>query len=231
MGKVLKTFSVPSQVQLPAMGYSMENFAALDSESKRMLLGKADSSTWVVRGDHLSRPSFDHFSWVWTADDSGLVYAVSAEKSSEAVSLSVDWLATVEVTSFNVSRDGTRALISGTSNGVSQLWIAGIVRDPQSFKPKALTTPVHIDTGKNLIADWNSDSRVVVGDTSTGRIDFVSLSGERENLRKVQNLVSLNSGLGENEILAGDAEGTVYQWKDSTWKKVDVAYSGLNYSG
>lgn len=227
-----KIFPVSEAVTAPSLNYSTATVAALDAHQTKMMLGTEKESTWVLSGNGLTRPSFDHFSWAWTADNNGVIHAVSSDQTEKAArTIGADWLQGIEISSLSISRDGTRAVISGRSGDKSQVWVAGIIRDSETYAPLRLGEPVRVESGSDTRADWLDESRIVVADRKNGSVEIVSLSGEKEYLRTLRELADISVGLGEKEILATDADGNTYRWASNSWEKLTTGLQAMNFSG
>lgn len=233
-GAESEVVQVPSGVSFPALSYSHDSMAVLSVDRRQLGLVHDGELSWVYAGQGLTRPSFDQFSWLWTADQRGQVKVVRSDSGSadpEVLSVEAGWLEGVEVTDLSISRDGTRAVIAGQSAQGSFVWVAGVIRGEKDYVPERLGKPVRVASGAAKMADWIGDDRVLVGNSENGQVSIVSLSGERDELARLEGLVALKAGLGEHEILAVDSTGVTYRWSGRDWVPLDGELASLNYSG
>lgn len=218
----------------PAMDAAAEHFAFVDAGTGSLVtLSRGREPQVRLSGTGLTRPSFDEHGWVWVGDSAGVVRAVSAESGGEPVRLDAPWLGARTVTSLRVSRGGTRALVVTQQDGVSQLWITGIVRGPDG-------TPRRLNQGYRVAADveadvalWLSDREFVaapVGAGGTVRPRVYDVAGRYRELPGLEGITGLSGGNGTSSVFAG-ADGTLYMLTGASWSPQsedvrDTAFAG-----
>ncbi|WP_188667530.1 LpqB family beta-propeller domain-containing protein [Tersicoccus solisilvae] len=221
----------------PAMSYDQRRFAYLSSDRRRLLSTSTDGTRGTVfTGTALTRPSFDPFDWLWTADGSGagLVHTAPAARPGGGVNeVSAPWLRGRTITSLRLSRDGARALIVTVDDGKSSLWLSG-VRRAADGTPRELTSALPIRTAHPVnTAVWLGDTEVVVmaaSDKSTVTPEVLSLSGQSQELAPVRGATSLAGGNGTQEIYLQYGQELLVR-VDTTWSNqatgvLDTAFAG-----
>ncbi|NYE94908.1 hypothetical protein FHU41_001129 [Psychromicrobium silvestre] len=182
----------------------------------------------------LTPPSFAPSNWVWTAaeDGSGNVYAVypgaQGGKPNPVVTLNVDWLKGRTVTSFRVSRDGTRALVVSVVNKQVQVQIAGILRQDVAAEsaPRDLASPSTVYVDGSLVNQgyWAGESSVVL--FASGKADVtpidVELSGDSVELPALPALQRLSVGNTPSELFAQNSKGVLFQASANGWTELPV---------
>ncbi|GEO93034.1 LpqB family beta-propeller domain-containing protein [Kocuria flava] len=213
------------QPSLPAMDAAAEHFAVVDgADGSLVTLARGEQPAERYSGTGLTRPSFDEHGWVWTADSAGTVRAVRAPaRGGEPVRVEAQWLAARTVTSLRVSRGGTRALVVTQQDGVSQLWLAGIVRDGDGT-PRRLNEPYRVAADVDAdIALWLSDREFVaapLGGADPVRPRIYDVSGQYEELPAIGGLTGLSAGNGPSAVYAL-ADGTLHMLTGSAWAPQD----------
>ncbi|WP_394938915.1 LpqB family beta-propeller domain-containing protein [Psychromicrobium sp. YIM B11713] len=197
-----------------------------------------------VTGQKLTPPSFSPRNWVWTAEGngSGNVYAAHPggqnTLQTPVVSLNVDWLKGRTVTSFRISRDGTRVLIASSSNGQTQLQLAGILRQDSTDNsaPRDLTPPTTIYWGSSAasLAYWAGENSIVLFSPGNGDVApmDIELAKDSDQLPVLAAMQQLSVGNSPTDLYAVDAKGKLFKSSSSAWSESPTkGIQGLAFSG
>ncbi len=219
-------------------------FAGVDASGRsvlRVVDGKTTPALATAGG--LTGPSYDPRRWLWTVTSgAGLptkvhaVLTVNGSKEVTDVLPSAPWLDGRQVTAFQVSRDGARALVTSTGRNGWAVDVTGIQRDPHG-KPLALTTPLRVGVGLTDIVDatWVSSTEVALlarsGGDKTSEPYLVTIGAETQALPDLAGATAIAAGDGSGSIAIATAKGEVFGRGGSTgWvsigKGVDVAFPG-----
>jgi len=176
-------------------------------------------------------PSIDPYGFVWAVPASsaaGLtVYGPDGLGEALPNGLPVD----ARVVSLDVSRDGTRLLVSFINTvGQPELWIYGIVRG-QDGVPVALGSglPLLLTTTP-IDAAWVDESNVVVlaGDGGEATVTAFEVGGPSTNLGTVAGAVQVVGGnQGTDGIRVLTADGDVLQTRGRTWQSTGITAAFL----
>ncbi|MCY0903548.1 LpqB family beta-propeller domain-containing protein [Arthrobacter sp. H14-L1] len=224
----------------PAQSYTKPLYAFLNADhSQAFSVAPGQAEVPGATGINLTAPSFSPQDWIWTAagDGGGQIIAFHPDLSKPgqppaAVVLFVQWLVGRTVTDFRVSRDGSRALIISTLNGVSSVQIAGILR--AGDVPKDLTVPITVVSSVNPgVGDWVSEtSMAVMRPSATGPVvvEILDLKSDPQQLAPLEGMRWLSAGNSwldlyaqtDKDIYARLGNGWVIQAKDVT----DASFAG-----
>ncbi|MFI7581681.1 LpqB family beta-propeller domain-containing protein [Kocuria kalidii] len=219
----------------PAMDAAAEHFAFVDTGTGSLVTVDRDEDP-VERysGTGLTRPSFDEHGWVWTGDSAGTVRAVRTGPSAgEPVRVEASWLSARTVTSLQISRGGTRALIVTQDDGVSQIWITGVVRESDGT-PRRLNEPYRVAADVDVdTALWLSDREFVaapLGGTESVRPRVYDVSGRFRELPGLVGVTGLSGGNGTSSVYAV-AGGVLHMLTGNAWAPqsedvLDTAFAG-----
>lgn len=219
----------------PAMDAAAEHFAFVDTGTGSLVTVDRDEDP-VERysGTGLTRPSFDEHGWVWTGDSAGTVRAVRTGPSAgEPVRVEASWLSARTVTSLQISRGGTRALIVTEDDGVSQIWVTGVVREPDGT-PRRLNEPYRVAADVDVDAAlWLSDQEFVaapLGGTESVRPRVYDVSGRFRELPGLVGVTGLSGGNGTSSVYAV-AGGALHMLTGNAWAPqsedvLDTAFAG-----
>jgi hypothetical protein len=206
----------------PAMSLDQERFAFLTAERNRMfVIGENRRAVEAASGSNLTGPSVDPFGWAWTAagDGSGKVSAVSIGAPDESVAVSAQWLTERTVTELQISREGSRALITTREGESTSVYVAGVVRD-QDGRPRGITTPkrlnpsVPVDSGV-----WADEDTVVVMQASPDEAvtaEVLNLDGSTLRTAPLQGMVEISAGNGDQDVYAQTNE-MIYIRVGNSW--------------
>ncbi|MEH0111043.1 LpqB family beta-propeller domain-containing protein [Tersicoccus sp. MR15.9] len=221
----------------PAMSYDQRRFAYLSSDRRRLISRSTDGTRGTVfTGSALTRPSFDPFDWLWTADGSGagLVYTAAAGRPGGGVNeVSAPWLRGRTITNLRLSRDGARALIITVDDGKSSIWISG-VRRAADGTPRELTAGLPIrSTHQVNTGVWIGDTEIVVmgaSDKASVTPEVLSLDGQAQELAPVRGATSLSGGNGTQEIYLQYGQELLVRvdmsWSNQATGVLDTAFAG-----
>lgn len=219
----------------PAMDAAAEHFAFVDSGTGSLVTVSRDAEP-VERfsGTGLTRPSFDEHGWVWTADSAGAVRAVRpGAQDGEPVRVEAPWLAARSAASLRISRGGTRALVVTQDDGLSQVWLSGVVRGPDGT-PLRLNEPYRVAADVEAdVALWLSDREFVtapLGGTGAVRPRVYDVSGRHRELPGLEGLTGLSGGNGTSSVYAV-AGGALHMLTGNAWAPQsdevrDTAFAG-----
>ncbi len=217
---------------LPAMGIARGIYSYLSEDRKNMWLVRNGEAQQILTGNDITQPSFDYLHWAWVAHDNATISVVSSTaENSEPENLDVPWLDGYSVHSINISRGGSRAVLTGTDGTYSYVWVSGVIRGKDG-KPTGLQEPVRI--GTSIIpdyADFTSDQEIVIANYEEGTAEVVSLSGISRSIEPLKGLTKLTVGGGDNQILAETKDSTLYRLTSSGWTRVESSMHDFNYSG
>jgi hypothetical protein len=210
----------------PAGATDGSAYAALRGGNQLLHAVVGGTAVTLVSGPvALTPPSFDPFGWVWTATASGGVVRAGRPDRGAVVVATSDWPAGMAVTSLRISRDGTRALVSGQQGTHGALFVCAVERD-QAQVPVRLGPPQVVlpDLATARSAAWLDQRRVVVlGRRGNGPEQpwKVEIGGDAEAVASVPGTV-IGLTAGNGEIYAALSDG-VAQLALSTWIKVSSA--------
>lgn len=217
---------------LPAMGIARGIYSYLSEDRKNMWLVRNGEAQQILTGNDITQPSFDYLHWAWVTHDNATISVVSSTaENSEPENLDVPWLDGYSVHSINISRGGSRAVLTGTDGTYSYVWVSGVIRGKDG-KPTGLQEPVRI--GTSIIpdyADFTSDQEIVVANYEEGTAEVASLSGISRSIAPLKGLAKLTVGGGDNQILAETKDSTLYRLTSSGWTRVESSMHDFNYSG
>jgi hypothetical protein len=192
------------------------------TELVRMVDGK---TSVVLVGTDLTAPSYDSRHWLWTVSSGpGVTTKVHAvitgpglapkDVVASMTSPSAPWLAGRDVTALRISRDGSRALVTSTRRGASEIDIAGVVRDSQG-RPLSLTTPLAVGVGLTDVTDATWVDPVTVAVLARGTDDkvvrpyLITVGAEYSTLPSVSDAVGISAGDGQGTIVVVTSKGEV----------------------
>lgn len=210
----------------PAIATDGTAYAGLVGGTQLVYAVAGGKATSLVAGlGPLTPPSFDPLGWVWTAATTGAgVRAGRPDRGLRAVP-TVDWPAGMSVTSLRISRDGTRALVSGQNARGGLLFVCAVERDrglaPVRLGPPRVVLP---DLSSARSAAWLDQRRVVVlGRSGSGPQQSwrVEIGGDAEATPPIPGNVSALTA-GNGEIYAALPDG-VLQLSLTIWVKVTAA--------
>lgn len=197
----------------PAISYSGKNFAFLSGPGNQIYSVSANQEpVLALSGVALTPPSFAPNGWLWSAagDGTGLVLAINPDdggKLGTPVMMTIPWLVGQEVTTFRVSRDGTRALVISAANGVTKVSITGIFKSGDV--PKELTAPIRLPhTGSPTLGVWAGDSSVAImapSATNPVIIEVLDLAANPVEMDELKGIQWISAGSGVRNVHAQTA--------------------------
>ena len=171
----------------------------------------------------LAAPSIDNLGFTWSVPSNDVHGLTAFDKKGTAYPIDTTALPDAEVTSFAVSREGTRVLLLLSTDVGPKLFVAGILR-PDSV-PNALGTAVELGLDESthpVSATWVDASTVAT--VTTGTNDSFStatayqLGGQVTSLGRVlggTQIVGGNGGVDGLRVLG--AEGHIYSPRGISW--------------
>lgn len=214
----------------PAIATDGSAYAVL-SGGNRLLhaVAGAKATALVTTRGPLTAPSFDPLGWVWTANaatkaPTSTVYAGRLEGGTSVVPVT-RWPPGLTITSLRISRDGTRAVVSGHRAGAGVLFVSAVERNTSQV-------PVRLGSPYSLLPDlltargaaWLDQRRVVVLGHRAGEPEqplIVEVGGDTAPTAPVPGAVSVTAGNGD--IYVGTAGGGVSMRAATTWVPVAAA--------
>jgi hypothetical protein len=209
----------------PAVAPDGSAHAALFGGTKLAFAVVGGKASILVAGlGALTPPSFDPLGWVWTAATSGSAVRAGRPDHPTAVVPVTGWPTGLRVTSLRISRDGTRALVSGQRERGGVLFVCAVERD-RNLVPVRLGPPQTVlpDLVTARSAAWLDQRRVVVlglRGTHPEQPWRVELGGDAEATIPAPGAVAVTAGNGE--IYAALPDG-VAQLAVTTWVRATAA--------
>lgn len=223
----------------PAMSPVGSRYAFLSGDRKKLItVDDAGRVRVAGTGVRLTQPSVDYLGWTWTASHTGGAH-VQAVPPNPAVDgemrdIAAEWLQNAEVTSLRVSRDGARLLVAATIDGVSGIYVAGLIRDSEGV-PRGVQNPVKIEIPQHVTrAVWEHDDSIIAWNPATEAPVApvrVTLASVAEEFSPLLGLTNLSAGAGDRRnIYAENPEG-IYVRSGNSWRKLEGKAAGLSYPG
>lgn len=224
----------------PAMSPVGNRYAFLNGSGTQLwTIGEDGKLSLAVEGRKLIQPSMDLAGWTWTADnkEKNPIHAVpeDTEGQGEARPINVAWLEHSKIDSLRISRDGARALIVATKNDVTNVYVAGIIRDADgvprglSKSPMKLYPEVPVNT-----AVWDSDRSIVVAALSkTDQVAAVQMTfrGGSVPLQLLLGMVGITSGAGEQRKVYAETADQLFTRVGNSWHVLDDYAKDISYPG
>jgi hypothetical protein len=221
---------------------SLQPVSAAYSETAGLAaVGAAAGGVYAVRAGEapvvldqrpaLIAPAVDPFGYVWSVP-SGSPTELSAFGAEGAVpAVPTNWDGATSITSFEISRDGTRALAFLSVDGVPKLVVAAVIRN-QDGVPQQLGRPVELRTtpGTPVGATWVDQLSVasVTGLASgEARATTQTLGGRSTSLGSPTGAVAIAGGNDLDGLRVLSAEGGLLQQRGSAWQTAAGGISRL----
>lgn len=211
-----RSVELSSDQTAAAVGTASGSYAVTASGGARLVDGRAG----------LVDPSLDGAGFVWSlvADDPSSLTAYSFDGTAHPVATSLP--TGPNVTTFRVSRDGTRALLLLDDRGASRLLVAAVVRDSDGV-PIRLGPPLELSApdGAPVDATW-ADQLTVAVLTSVGessRVTTSEVGGDSSSAgRPSSEAVAVVGGNGLDRLLVLSADGDVLEPRGSSWQSTGL---------
>lgn len=240
--KISAIAGMPSVANLlpsvPAMSYSGKGFAFRSGVGNQIYAVRPQQApVLAISAVALTPPSFAPNGWLWSAagDGSGTVIAVNPDDGGalgKPVVMTVPWLVGQEVTSFRISRDGTRALVVSQAKGVSVVSVTGIFKSGEI--PKELTSPLSLShSGSPVLGLWVGESSVAVSATSATAavsIEVLDLALQPVALAELIGIEWVSASTGSRNIHAQTAT-QYYSNTSNTWEVVAKDLRQASFAG
>ena len=179
----------------------------------------------------LVAPALDPFGYVWSAQASSAATLVAYEYDGTEHELQSGLAADATIVSIDVSRDGTRLLVSLLTSSGPRLYVMSITRD-QRLAPtglgedfQTLASPV----GVPLDSTWLDDRRVaslIKGDNGQF-VTLIEIGGKSSDIGDVPTGVSIAGGNGREGLRVLDSAGSVWRLQGSNWVETGTVASFL----
>ena len=170
----------------------------------------------------LIAPAVDPFGYVWSvpADDPAALVAYGPD--SQAIDIATACVGASGVTSFEVSRDGTRAVASLSLDGVPKLVVAAVIRNADGV-PERLGQAVELVSapGVPVGATWVDQFSVAAANAlPSGEVRATAqrLGGRMTALGSPADAVGLAGGNDIDGLRALTATGDILQQQGSAWQ-------------
>jgi hypothetical protein len=207
-----RSVELSSDQSSAAVGTASGAYAVTASGGARLVDGRSG----------LVAPSLDGAGFVWSlvADDPSSLTAFSFDGTAHPVATSLP--TGPSVTTFRVSRDGTRALLLLDDQGASRLLVAAIVRDSDGV-PIRLGPPLELSApdGAPVDATWADQLTVAVLTTvgESSRVTTSEVGGDSSSAgRPSSEAVAVVGGNGLDRLLVLSADGDVLEPRGSSWQ-------------
>lgn len=178
----------------------------------------------------LVAPALDPLRFVWSAQASSAATLRAFDYSGNEFELQSGLPADASVVSIDVSRDGTRLLVSLLTSSGPHLYVASVIRD-QSTAPTGLGEPLLLSspTGTLLDATWVDDRRVAsISQGGEGSfVTLIEIGGKTSELGEVASGVSIVGGNRREGLRVLDADGAVWRLQGGNWVETDIVASFL----
>ena len=132
----------------------------------------AGGVSWVADGQSvvidnrqgLLPPSLDPLGYIWSYSSSEPGEMLVTKPGASRTELEPSWLGSLKVKTMRVSTGGNRLAVLVSSDGASEVWVAGIIRDEKGAPvglTEATTVPLQ-EPGAPIDLDWIGDNRFVL---------------------------------------------------------------------
>ncbi|WP_296667566.1 LpqB family beta-propeller domain-containing protein [Demequina sp.] len=197
--------------------------------------GVMDTQT-VLSGGSLLPPSFDRYSWVWTAEASAPEVLIAVSPGADAVRLDARWLAGRSVLSAVPSRDGARVMVVSRAGGQTVVEIAEVVRG-EDGAPLSVGEPLRVGANVGTVVDaiWVDDLSVALLGRSIGEdttpLWVVAVGGRTVQDAAVPDAVSIAARHGDRSITLVSSDGSVRERAGAGWSLIAAGVTELAYAG
>ncbi|MCS5722072.1 LpqB family beta-propeller domain-containing protein [Herbiconiux sp. CPCC 203407] len=170
----------------------------------------------------LIAPAVDPFGYVWSVPAGSPTELSAFGPEGTVPAVPTNWDGASSITSFEISRDGTRALAFLSVDGVPKLVVAAVIRN-QDGVPQQLGRPVELRTtpGTPVGATWvdqlsvASVTRLASGEA---RATTQTLGGRSTSLGSPTGAVAIAGGNDLDGLRVLSAEGGLLQQRGSAWQ-------------
>jgi hypothetical protein len=215
--EVVSTVS-PVSIQVTAD----RDWAALRLADGTVARQGADGSSDVIDDrEGLIDPTIDPFNVVWSVPRSqpGGLLAFLPDGPHQVADA---WPGATQISGMAVSRDGTRMAAAITAGGRSEVWVAGIVRDPDGV-PQRLGAPVPLGSveGTADALAWLDDAGIGVL-SREGQASFVVeqlVGGPSATTAGPTGIVSLAGGSAVSPLQLRGEDGALYVRRGTNWQQ------------
>ncbi|GLK17720.1 GerMN domain-containing protein [Herbiconiux flava] len=176
-------------------------------------------------------PAVDPWGYVWSIPSGDPTAVVAAGASNDApLGIPTTWDGASSITSFEISRDGTRALAFLEVAGALKLVVAAVIRD-QNGVPQQLGQAVELATGPGspIDATWVDQFSVASATGLPGEVRVVAqqLGGRTTNLGAPASAVSLSGSNDLDGLRVLGTDGSLLQQRGSAWQATTGGVSEL----
>jgi len=179
----------------------------------------------------LVAPALDPFQYVWSAQASSASTLIVHEYDGTEHELQSSLPPDAAVVSIDVSRDGTRLLVSLLTSSGPRLYVASIIRE-QGMTPIGLgeeLQPLASPAGIPIDTTWVDDRRVaslVKGDDGSF-VNLIEIGGKSGEIGEVATGVAIVGGNRREGLRVLSSEGSVWRLQGGNWVETGIVASFL----
>lgn len=182
------------------------------------------SPTVVDQRAGLIAPAVDPFGYVWSMQAAAPTAVQASAPDGTLIPVPTTWDGASGITSFEISRDGTRAVAFLSVDGVPKLVVAAVIRS-QSGAPERLGEPVEIASGPGAPVDatWVDQFSVAsvtnLASSETRTVEVQRLGGRSSAIGgSPRGAVSIAGGNDLEGLRVLSDDGSLLQQRGSTWQ-------------
>lgn len=226
----------------PAAALDDSMYAYVTDKGKaihRVMIEDMDDAE-VLTGSRLTAPSFDRYTWMWTAEAKGKGTVRALSGAGVDVAFTLEDYGDRTITRVRVSRDGTRlGVLSRDGDGEAHLEVFGLVRNGEG-EPEGVTSAAPLAVAANFgeITDfsWAGSGDLVIlaheTDASSAQPYAVPVSGLPQALGTIDSGSRITAAGDTRTIRVGTSTGDVFTYGAGSWQRLvdagvyDPAYPG-----
>jgi hypothetical protein len=178
-------------------------------------------------------PVLDNQGYIWSVSNAS-ASPVRISRGGDDTEFALPWLNGAPVVSFDISRDGTRALVFAQGASGPVLAVVGVLR--AGTQPTGLGEPFLLDpgSGRALDATWVNELGVVsatVSDQGAGVVVSQTIGGTSQTLSSIDEPVSIAAGNLLDGVQVLTKTGVVLIPRGSRWIEAygDVSLLATQY--
>lgn len=176
-------------------------------------------------------PALDPFRFVWSAQASSASTLIAYEYDGTEHELQSNLPADATVVSIDVSRDGTRLLISLLTSSGPRLYVASIIRD-QGMVPVGLgeeLQPLASPAGVPVDSTWVDDRRIasLIRTDSSSLVTLIEIGGASGSIGEVTNGIAIVGGNRREGLRVLGGDGSVWRLQGGNWVDTGIIASFL----
>ncbi|GAA2241887.1 LpqB family beta-propeller domain-containing protein [Herbiconiux moechotypicola] len=192
--------------------------------------GAATASLVDQRGDAIA-PAVDPWGFVWSVPGDQPTALTATGADDVGIAVPTSWDGATGITSFEISRDGTRAVAFLSVDGVPKLVVAAVIRN-QDGVPERLGQTVELTTpgGTALDATWAdqfSVAALTALPTGETRVVAQELGGRSSPMGSPADGLGVAGGNDLDGLRVRAADGGLLQQQGSAWQSAATGVSVL----